>query len=112
VPYISLSNCCPPNVVRTISEVGNYAYSISDEGLWVNLYGGNHLSTKLKDGAAISVSQVTNYPWDGNISISIDESPAKAFSIFLRIPGWSKGGKITINGQPLLLILSLVHIQN
>ncbi|HEY1114328.1 MAG TPA: beta-L-arabinofuranosidase domain-containing protein, partial [Chitinophagaceae bacterium] len=32
VEYISLSNCCPPNVVRTIAEVSNYAYSVSDKG--------------------------------------------------------------------------------
>ncbi|MGZ3882138.1 MAG: glycoside hydrolase family 127 protein, partial [Flavisolibacter sp.] len=49
VPYISLSDCCPPNVVRTISEVSNYMYSVSKEGLWINMYGGNRLSTKLAD---------------------------------------------------------------
>ena len=32
VPYIGLSNCCPPNVVRTIAEVSDYAYSISEKG--------------------------------------------------------------------------------
>ncbi|HLR31631.1 MAG TPA: beta-L-arabinofuranosidase domain-containing protein, partial [Fodinibius sp.] len=41
--YISRSNCCPPNVVRTVAQVHNYAYSISENGLWINLYGGNEL---------------------------------------------------------------------
>src|SRR6185312_14075045 len=65
VPYIALSNCCPPNVVRTIAEVSNYVYSISDKGLWLNLYGGNTLTTTLKDGTPVKLTEETNYPWDG-----------------------------------------------
>ena len=57
VPYIALSNCCPPNVVRTIAEVSDYVYSVSDKGLWFNLYGGNNLSTKLTDGTKISLAE-------------------------------------------------------
>ncbi|HYJ38620.1 MAG TPA: glycoside hydrolase family 127 protein, partial [Chitinophagaceae bacterium] len=100
VPYISLSNCCPPNVVRTIAEVSNYMYSISDKGIWINLYGGNKLSTKLDDGTIIKLTQETNYPWDGNINLQFDQTPNKAFSVFLRIPGWCKNAKILVNGKP------------
>jgi DUF1680 family protein len=99
VPYISLSDCCPPNVVRTVSEVGNYMYSISNEGLWFNLFGGNHLSTKLEDGSAIELSQKTAYPWDGNINLQFEKTPEKAFSVFLRIPGWCHNAKILVNGK-------------
>lgn len=98
VGYIKLSNCCPPNVVRTITEVSNYAYSVSEKGVWVHLYGGNNLSTKLTDGSIVQLSQVTNYPWDGSVQLTISKSPAKAFSLFLRIPGWCKEAKLLING--------------
>jgi DUF1680 family protein len=106
VGYIKLSNCCPPNVVRTIAEVSDYAYSMSDKGLWFNLYGGNILSAKLKDGTPIKLTQITNYPWDGKISISIDQAPGKATSMFFRIPGWSKDAVITINGTAINQLLS------
>jgi len=99
VPYISLSNCCPPNVVRTIAEVSNYMYGISDQGLWLHLYGGNSLSTKLNDGSALKLTQKSNYPWDGNINIQLEQTPQKAFSIFLRIPGWCHNAKILVNGK-------------
>ena len=99
VEYIGLSNCCPPNVVRTIAEVANYAYSVSDKGLWLNLYGGNNVSTTLKDGSKLTLSQETNYPWDGNILLTVKETSSKPFSMFLRIPAWAKGAKLSINGK-------------
>ena len=100
VPYIGLSNCCPPNVVRTIAEVGNYAYSVSDKGLWLNLYGSNNVSTTLKDGSKISIAQETNYPWDGNIKLTLNETTSKPYSIFLRIPAWTDNARLLINGKP------------
>lgn len=100
VGYIAYSDCCPPNVIRTIAEIGNYAYSISAKGVYVNLYGGNILSTKLKDGSKIKLTQQTDYPWNGKISISVNEAPAKPFSVFLRIPGWcTAGAHLTVNGK-------------
>ncbi|PWG80906.1 ATP-binding protein, partial [Pararcticibacter amylolyticus] len=99
VGYIALSNCCPPNVVRTIAEVNNYLYSVSDKGLWFNLYGGSKLSTKLKDGSTVKLTQETAYPWDGNISVSFESAPSKAFSVMMRIPGWCRGAALKINGK-------------
>lgn len=100
-PYIALSNCCPPNLARTLAEVSDYMYCVSDQGLWLNLYGGNTLSTHLKDGSSIRLTQHTDYPWEGKIAISLQQAPSQPFSIFLRIPGWCKGASLLVNGQPL-----------
>lgn len=96
--YISYCNCCPPNTIRTVAGIHNYVYCLSDEGLWVNIYSGNRLSTTLKNGSSIKLTQVTEYPWDGNIKIILEEAPKGAFSIFLRIPGWSDTAVIKVNG--------------
>jgi uncharacterized protein len=95
--YIALSNCCPPNTVRTLAETACYAYSLSEKGVWVNLYGSNLLSTTLPDGNIVQISQETNYPWEGNIKIRIEKSSSKNFSLFLRIPGWCDKAEILIN---------------
>ncbi len=96
VDYISLSNCCPPNVVRTVAEVSNYAYSISDKGVWFNLYGSNNLNTKLSNGASIQITQQTDYPWDGNINVTVDKPVTTSF--FFRVPEWANDASIKING--------------
>src|SRR5690606_35499504 len=98
VPYISLSNCCPPNTVRTVARVSNYAYSISPEGVWFNLYGGNKLET-LVNGKKININQRTEYPWDGRIQIEIEEVDSQPLSLFLRIPGWCQNARLLVNGK-------------
>ncbi|RVT79857.1 glycoside hydrolase family 127 protein [Flavobacterium sufflavum] len=99
--YIALSNCCAPNVTRTVAEVSNYAYSLAKEGLYVNLYGSSSLNTKTEEGAEIQLHQQTNYPWDGEISINIDKAPKGDYALFLRIPGWSNGATVLVNGQKI-----------
>lgn len=99
VPYISKSNCCPPNTVRTIAEVSDYMYSIGEKGLYVNMYGGNVLNTELHDGTKLKLEQTTAYPWDGKIVITIKEAVANPVNIFLRIPGWNKGHSLKINNS-------------
>ncbi|KOP38223.1 glycoside hydrolase family 127 protein [Flavobacterium sp. WLB] len=99
--YIALSNCCAPNVTRTIAEVGNYAYNISKEGLYVNLYGSNQLKTKSLNGEEIEIEQQTNYPWDGKITLKIVKAPKDLQNFFLRIPGWSQNASISVNNSKI-----------
>jgi DUF1680 family protein len=97
-PYINCF-CCPPNIVRTVAEAGNYIYRVSDEGVWVNLYAGSDLDTRLPDGSRVKLSQKTNYPWDGRITIKVKLAEKADMSLMLRIPGWAKGAKLKVNGQ-------------
>jgi len=97
--YISKSNCCPPNTVRTIAEVGSYMYSISSKGIYLNLYSGNNLSSRLADGSSIELKEQTNYPWDGAINIELTKMPSYQYSVFLRIPSWCKKASLQLNGQ-------------
>ncbi|TYA92123.1 glycoside hydrolase family 127 protein [Seonamhaeicola marinus] len=98
VPYIPCF-CCPPNLVRTISKLSGWAYSLTDNGVVVNLYGGNKLDTKMLDGSRLKLHQQTQYPWKGSVKITIDQAKKKAFDVLLRIPEWAKGTSILINGE-------------
>lgn len=97
-PYLKCF-CCPPNLVRTIAKSPGWAYSKSANGIAVNLYGGNELKTTLLDGSAIKINQKSNYPWDGAVKITIEESKSEAFEMLLRIPEWAKGSTIKVNGK-------------
>ena len=90
-PNIPSSFCCPPNIVRTISEAQNYIYTLSKDTLWVNLYGASTLATAWTDatgGGRISLHQETDYPWNGTVKLTIDDAPDRPIALKLRIPGW------------------------
>lgn len=91
--------CCPPNLVRTITNLSGWAYSMADNGVYVNLYGSNNLTSNLTDGSAIKLVQDTEYPWKGLVKLTVEEAKSEAFDIALRVPGWATGATITINGE-------------
>lgn len=97
-PYLECF-CCPPNLVRTISKLSGWAYSVAENGITVNLYGENQLNTQLNDGSTIKLKQETNYPWEGTIKITVEECKEEAFDIQLRIPSWAEGAKVYIDGE-------------
>lgn len=97
--YIKICNCCPPNTIRTIAETYNYAYAMSKNGLYINIFGSNKLTTKLTTGEKIVIKQETEYPWDGKITLIIDTAPQRNFSIYIRIPEWCRKAKIRYNRQ-------------
>jgi hypothetical protein len=74
---------------------------MSDEGIWVNLYGSNVLDTHLPGGTSIKLRQQTDYPWDGMISIVVENAPQREISLFLRIPGWAEDSHVKVNDKLL-----------
>jgi DUF1680 family protein len=98
VPFVT-SYCCPPNVLRTIAEVNGLAYCKTANAVWVNIYGGSVLSTKL-DGEPLKLTQETNYPWDGLVRIKMEECPTNEIILKLRIPGWAESAAIHVNKEP------------
>ena len=97
--YISCF-CCPPNTLRTLCEVQDYAYSLGKDEVYVNLYGANTLT--LSD---INLTQQTDYPWNGDIRISIDrlknQFAKKEWALKLRIPAWCENYTVKVNGKEL-----------
>jgi DUF1680 family protein len=112
--------CCPANIARLISSLGNYIYAKSADGIWVNLFIGSE--TNLPMGKTkVVVKQQTNYPWDGQIKLFIDPDKKSKFKVYVRIPGWAQNqpspGKtytylgsvdqsytLTVNGRPAALL--------
>lgn len=79
--------CCPSNIARLVSSLGNYVYSVSADALWVQLYIGSELNTKWQ-GADLRVKQVSGLPWHGAVSLQVEQAPKKKFALRLRLPGW------------------------
>ena len=79
--------CCPSNICRFIPSLPGYIYAVKDNSLFVNLFMSNTATTKV-GGKEMTLSQQTNYPWDGNIKITVDKVTGKNVTLKVRIPGW------------------------
>jgi len=99
-PYIPCF-CCPPNLVRTIAKISGWAYSLREDGVAINLYGGNQLKTDFLDGEKIELVQATDYPWDGRVEVQVKTCPDSPFSLYTRIPAWAEGTKVIVNGTEI-----------
>jgi len=85
-PWFDCS-CCPTNLCRFIPSVPGYIYAGAPGKIFVNLFIQSSSEINM-DGMPCTISQETNYPWDGNIHIRISPRKKSVFSVCLRIPGW------------------------
>ena len=88
--------CCPPNTLRTLCQAQEYAYTLgngSADTLFVNLYGQNTLKTK-----DLEITQETNYPWDGEIKLTVKKAK-KLSTIILHKPDWCDKYSVKVNGE-------------
>lgn len=81
--------CCPSNIARLVSSVGDYIYSHSEDGVWINLFVGSTTIIPLKNGN-LTITQETGYPWDGRVKISLQPDKRRKFRVAIRIPGWAQ----------------------
>jgi uncharacterized protein len=93
------TTCCPPNLERTFASLPGYFYSTSKDGVYVHLYDNSMLNWRLENGAPLKIQQKTNYPWDGDVQLTVIPSQPIDFTLFVRIPGWVKNAKVAVNGK-------------
>lgn len=80
--------CCPSNIARLITSLGNYVYGQQGDKIFVNLFVGSNTTFTLSKGK-MEVSMQTNYPWSGNVSCRLSMKKNQTASMAFRIPGWS-----------------------
>jgi DUF1680 family protein len=95
------TTCCPPNLERTFASLPGYFYSTSKDGLYLHLYDNSQLDWHLQDGLGLKVLQKTNYPWDGAADITVTPARPTEFTFYLRVPGWSRGTQVSVNGKAI-----------
>ena len=82
--------CCPSNIARLVESLGSYIYGYSTNAIWVNLFVGSNTSI-LVGKQQVPIAMKTNYPWDGQVQLSLSPQKKTKFALHLRIPGWAQG---------------------
>lgn len=81
--------CCPSNICRFIPSVPGYVYAMKQDSLYINLYMNNKAVINIP-GNKTTVSQQTQYPWDGKVVIMVEPTKSGIFTLLARIPGWAR----------------------
>ena len=91
--------CCPPNLERTFGSLPGYFYSTSADGIYAHFYDNSELDWHLENGVGLKVTQKTNYPWDGDVDITVTPAEPAEFTFYLRVPGWADQAKVSVNNK-------------
>lgn len=78
--------CCVGNIPRTLLSLPTWMYSTGPDSLYVNLFAGSTVTVDNVAGTRVQVVQVTEYPWKGQVAITVNPAQPKRFSVKLRVP--------------------------
>ena len=92
--------CCTANLHQGWPKlVKSLVMATPDGGLAVVAYGPCSVSALVADGVSVTLTEETEYPFDGKISFHLSLPHSARFPLVLRIPSWASGTRISINGD-------------
>lgn len=89
--------CCPPNVLRTLTGLGNYLYTVDENALYVDQYISGEAEADLSAGK-LKFALKANMPWKGDVVLTVCADIAVC-RIAFRIPSWTKNWTMKLNGE-------------
>jgi len=90
--------CCSGTLPQVATDYRINSYFRGKDGLYVNLYIPSTLRWT-QDGAQVSVTQRSEYPFESAVKFEITASRTTEFAIHLRIPAWAEGASVFVNGK-------------
>jgi DUF1680 family protein len=84
--------CCVGNIPRTLLMLPTWMYAKTADSIYVNLFIGSTATVEDVAGTDVQVVQVTDYPWDGKVSIIVNPGKQSTFSVRIRVPNRSVSG--------------------
>ena len=78
--------CCVGNIPRTLLQLPTWMYATDSTGLCVNLYIGSAMTIENVAGARLEIIQETDYPWSGDVTITLNPQAPANFALRLRVP--------------------------
>lgn len=80
--------CCPGNITRFMASVPLYMYATQADDILVNLFARSDAEIDTENNH-VTISQDTNFPWDGKVTFTVTPDQEKEWALRLRIPGWA-----------------------
>jgi DUF1680 family protein len=92
--------CCPPNVMRTLSSLEHYVVLSSADEVRVHQFIPGRWTAGVAGGEA-TLSVQTDYPWQGQVRVTVDATPGGTWGLGVRVPHWATTAEATLNGESI-----------
>jgi DUF1680 family protein len=92
--------CCAGTYIQTVADYHNIIYLRDERGLLVNLFVPSEANWQ-QDDVPVRVRQETSYPKTETSTLRIMPERPLRFALRIRVPGWSNGVTLALNGQPI-----------
>ncbi len=89
--------CCPPNIARIVSSLGQYIATQSEDALYVHLFIGSEIKARL-NGREITLKIDADLKDSGHVEITVLSGEAEGV-IALRMPGWAPWGGGSVKAE-------------
>jgi DUF1680 family protein len=92
--------CCSGTYIQNMAEYHNLIFFRDSEGLAVNLYLPAEVAWN-QAGTPVRARLEGDYPTSTTATLTLEPAEPVEFSLKFRIPGWCRGARLTLNGEPL-----------
>ncbi|MGA1988739.1 MAG: glycoside hydrolase family 127 protein [Candidatus Sulfotelmatobacter sp.] len=90
--------CCNGTGAEEFAKLADSIYFHDDSSIFVNLYIGSEVNWPEK---GIRLTQQTSFPEEQGSTLVVSASQPVDVDLKLRVPCWTKGGSVKINGRPV-----------
>jgi hypothetical protein len=98
-PY-EVYRCCQHNVSHGWPFYAEELWlATPDNGLCASLYAPCEVSAKAGDGAAVKISEETDYPFRDTVQLRFQTAKPASFPLYLRVPRWCDSASVSVNGE-------------
>ena len=99
--------CCKSSGPWALEELPPVAYAQTGTGdIAINLYGPGRATLTTPQAGAVQLEQITRYPFDSAIRLTVNPERAAKFAVLLRIPDWTEQATLQINGTDAAVALA------
>lgn len=96
------SRCCQHNhAAGWVYYAENSWMATPDNGLAAQLFSEGTVTAKVGDGTEVKLTESTRYPFEERIDFTVQTSKPVSFPLYLRVPAWSKGALVKVNGKAI-----------
>ena len=90
--------CCTANGPRGFGMISDWALMRDGDGLVLNWYGPSTMAARVRE-TSLTLTQVTDYPRDGRVTLAVVPEAPLACALKLRVPYWSAATAVSVNGR-------------